>query len=86
MRFDDGSSIAYTSRESVSYSEPGYSVDVWVDMGASFFSRTRIIKLESIRVWTQAPPGAERSITEDKRLEIVEKIKRYYARRPVEVE
>jgi hypothetical protein len=86
MRFEDGSTIAWTSRESVTYTESGYMVEVWVDMGASFFSRDKIIKLESLKVWNHAPPGAELSIPEDKRLDIAKKIKRFYAGRPIEVE
>jgi len=87
MRFEDGSTLTWTSKESVKYTESGYVADVWVDMDAGFFSRKKIVKLESLRSWTQAPHGIESlEIPESKRMDIVEKIRRYYAGRPIEFE
>ena len=87
LKFEDGSAITWTSRESGRYREAGYEVDVWVDMGEGFFSRKKMIKSESLRHWTDVPPGAlSRDIPASKQAEIIEKIGRYYADLPVEVE
>ena len=87
LNFENGSAITWTSRESVRYMEAGYEVEVWVDLGKGFLSRKRVIKSESLRHWTRVPPNASsRDISSSKRAAIIEKIRKYYAGRPVEVE
>lgn len=75
-KFDDGSYINWKSKESVMYVDGEFSVEVWVDYFRSgFFSTGRIIKYPSVMKWSTRPTGYSEIINNEKRDEIIEKIK-----------
>ena len=77
--FDDGSSVEWVDKETLNYSEHGFSVLVRVDFfRESFFKYGRVIKASSIIEWNVYPESASKIIDESKRVEIIDKLKAYY--------
>jgi hypothetical protein len=74
----DGSQIEWVDKETLRYSENGYSVLIWVDFEAGLFKSGRVIKLSSLSNWQTRPKDKSDIIDELKKNEIVEKIKHYY--------
>ena len=83
VAFDDGSSIEWVNRESLRYIEPGYVALLWVDYEPGFFNRGRVLMMESLRRWHEAPANDAFEISSAKREEIVEKVRKYYGSRPL---
>lgn len=76
--FDDGSSIEWIDKETLKYTDNGYSVSIWVDYEPGFLNNDRIIKSSSLLHWEVKPDEMPNVIDEKKRIEIIEKIKQYY--------
>ena len=72
-------------RETLLYEEPNYSVAVWFDFMPGFFSRGRILHKSSIQQWKNFPPGSEPSIPVAKQDEIIEKVRQYWHKEPVQI-
>ena len=68
VTFEDGSSVEWSGRDSLKYTEGGSSVYIWVDFESGFFSNGKVIKSSSINTW-----GGE-----EKKKEIIDKVKGYY--------
>jgi len=83
MMFEDGSQLAWIDRESLRYEDNGFIALIWIVPGPGFFSRTTVIKLSSLCSWHERPDGQSDVISAEKKLEIVEKVRKYYAGRPV---
>ena len=88
IEFPDGSKVEWVDRETLRYSEDPKSVLIWVDFEPGFFSRGRIIKASSIQQWESVDTQEASTITNEKRTDIIEKIKKYYKRfrKPCRVE
>jgi hypothetical protein len=76
--FEDGSSIEWVDKETLKYTESGFSVHIWVDFEPGFFSNGRIIKSSSIKTKDSLPWSSSTFIDENKKREIIEKIQKYY--------
>ena len=76
--FDDGSTIDWVDKETLRYSENGYSVSIWVDFEEGFFNSGRIIKSSSISRWNSYPEGHSEAIDANKKQEIIMKVQQYY--------
>lgn len=76
--FEDNSSIEWESKESLKYTENGFSASIWFDLEKGFFSNKRIIISSQILKWEEYPKGASDCIDEKKRQEIIGKIKRFH--------
>ncbi len=86
MLFDDGSSIEWKDRESLKYNQhDGYAALIWIDFEPGFFSRGRVLMTQSLDRWRTGPDGQPLEITYEKREEIIEKVRRYYGRRPLRI-
>jgi hypothetical protein len=75
---DDGSVIEWVDKETLRYTENGFSVSIWVDFEPGFFNSRRIIKSSSIVRWDIRPEGCSDAIGMDKRNEILAKVQQYY--------
>ncbi|MEQ1486360.1 hypothetical protein [Methyloglobulus sp.] len=75
-KFDDGSYIKWASKETIMYVDGEFSVEVWGDYFRSgSFSTGRIIKYPSVMKWSARPESYSEIISNEKRNEIIEKIK-----------
>ena len=79
--FEDGSSVEWVDRETVKYTENGFSTLVWVDFAPGFFSGGRVIISSHIIKWRSWPAGSSELIDENKKREIIEKIKKYFGKK-----
>ena len=60
--FDDGSSIEWVDKETLKYSEQGFSVLVWVDYyRESFLKFGRVINASSIIKWNVYPESSSKA-------------------------
>lgn len=84
LNFPDGSCLEWVDRETLRYSEKDMSVLIWVDYEPGFFSAGRVIKAASIDKWISAGPMNASEIEEDKKQEIIRKIRQYYKKSRVE--
>lgn len=86
MLFDDGSSIEWEDRESLQYREvDGHIALIWVDFEPGFFSRGRVLMIESLDKWHTVPEGRSLDLSNEKREEIIAKVRKYYGRKPLRV-
>lgn len=77
-QYSDSSSIEWVDRETLKYSEGSRSVLIWVDFEPGVFSRGRIIKTSSITSWSDKTNDDNESIDDDKKQDILNKVKDYY--------
>ena len=84
--FDDATSITMLDRETLLYEEANYSVAIWFDFMPRFFSRGRILHKSSIQQWKDFPSENDPNISAAKQDEIIEKVRKYWLRAPVEIE
>lgn len=75
---DDGSSLEWVDKETLKYTEGRFTVLIWVDFEAGFFSGGRIIKYSSLASWNTKPEGCSSAIEEKKKREILMKVQQYY--------
>lgn len=86
MLFDDGSSIEWEDRQSLKYDEGnGYMALIWVDDEPGFFSRGMVLMIQSLDRWREAPTGCSLEISNEKKQEIVNKVRKYYGRKPLRI-
>lgn len=78
MVFDDGSVIEWIDKETLRYSEGAFVLNIWVDFEPGFFSTGRIVRAALIKDWSATPSGCASTISEAKRLNILDKVRRYY--------
>lgn len=76
--FDDGSSVEWTSRESLRYTEGHLSVSIGVDFEEGWFKSGRIVRTGTIRSWEGGSSDEASAITEEKKKEIIDKVVLYY--------
>ena len=77
--FSNAISVEWVDRETLRYSEDGYSVLVWVDYDSGLFNNTRIIKLSSIVLWEKRPGNTPEVIESGQKEKIIEYIQRYFS-------
>jgi hypothetical protein len=75
---DDGSVIEWVDKETLRYTENGFTGSIWVDFKPGFFNSGRIIKSFSIVRRDGRPEGCPDVIGMDKRKEILAKVQHYY--------
>ncbi len=77
--FDDDSSIEWVDKETLKYSESGFSVLIWVDYyKVGFLTYGRVIKTSSIVNWNTKAGDSIEKINSGKKQEIIEKVQLYY--------
>lgn len=74
----DGALIEWIDKETIRYTKNSFSVDVWTDFGAGFFTRSRVLKSESIVYWRNTPNASITKINDSEKLEIIDAISEYY--------
>lgn len=75
---EGNSSIEWVDKETLRYTENGFSVLVWVDYEPGFFSRGRIIKSSSIVKWDEKPDNGSDLIEPWQKQKIIGEIQKYY--------
>jgi hypothetical protein len=82
---DDGSRLVWKDRETLCYEDAGRLALIWVDYEPGFFSRGRVIHMSSLERWHQTPQGADEAISDEKKGQIIAKVRQYFGNRPVRV-
>lgn len=75
------SSVEWEDRETLRYSENGFSALVWVDYEPGIFSQGRIIKSASIVKWNAKPEGTSDHIEPGQKQKIISEIQKFFASR-----
>ncbi|MFZ3017855.1 MAG: hypothetical protein WA056_05305 [Gallionella sp.] len=75
---DDGSSLEWVDKETLRYTENGFSTLIWVDFEPGFFNGGRVIKSSSLTSWESRPEGSSSTIEVNKKQEILTKVQQYY--------
>ena len=78
MGLASGSSLEWVDRETLRYSEDGFTVLVWVDFEPGLLRGGRILKTSSIQEWTTKPEGASGTIDAEQRSRIIGRVQQYY--------
>jgi len=80
-RFKDGSILEWADRESLRYTKGDFITYIWVEPdGPGIFSAPRVIRSYELNRWDEYPDGASEIIEEDKKRDIIDKVKSYYLR------
>jgi hypothetical protein len=77
--FEDGSSIAWVDRETLRYEAADRHVLVWVEYETGFFKRGRVIRGESLRLWSDSSGRQGPEISPSDRIDIVTKVQSYFS-------
>jgi hypothetical protein len=84
--FEDGTSLSWVDRETLKYEAGARHLLVWVDYEAGFFNRGRVIRVESLRLWTDSSGHQGSELSPSEKTEIVAKVKAYFAGAKVRVQ
>jgi hypothetical protein len=76
--FYNGKSVEWVDRETLKYSNGGFSALIWVDVEPGFFPNGKIIKSSTIKNWKTVPEGYPELITDCEKQEIIKTIQEYY--------
>jgi len=79
LAFSDGSKISWLDRETLIYEESTYRATIWLDFAPGLFSRARVLKLSSLSVWRNSLTQGDEPMSDEKKAEIIEKVRIYYA-------
>lgn len=74
----DGSSLEWVDKETLRYTESGFSALIWVDFEPGFFNGGRVAKSSSLTSWESRPEGSSSTIEANKKQEILTKVQQYY--------
>jgi hypothetical protein len=77
--FPDGSSIEWVDKETLRYRDSAGSALVWVDFETGMFSKGRIIRASSIKLWESPTSTGVNHIDATQKEQIIAKVKSYYA-------
>jgi len=83
FKCSNGRTVRWFSKETIMYTNNGFSVEVWVDY-KNEVGEGRVIYKSDIKEWTDRPPDTEASVSDEEKEHIVKCIIEFLSDRGVE--